>query len=293
MTKSNKIYVQGYNCRGELGLGLENHTSQDLPKLLELNFESDIKMIKCGGLRTMIITERGDCFACGDNTDGILGLGDTINRNTFQKLPIRDVTSVSFMVSSTFILTKLGCFVCGRNDSGQLGVGNNIRQISLQKLGLPNIISVECGESHAFALTRDSIYSWGTNGRGRLGLGHYEKQNTPQKVEFWKHTNTTARVVSIRCTENVPTLFLTILGELFVCGNHKKSYFHFDYPYAPGQIFAKLNWNKFVVSINCGHNHIIATTKNGDIYSWGYQIEHPLETYEYEPRKLEFIHENY
>ena len=54
--------------------------SRQDPTLLELNLTSKsklIKLIKCGGYNTMVITECGDCYVCGKLMIlGQLGLGD-------------------------------------------------------------------------------------------------------------------------------------------------------------------------------------------------------------------------
>ena len=254
LTATNKIYVGGSNYDGQLGL--RHQRNQQFPTLLKLDSELKIKMIKCMSYRTMIITENRECFACGYNACGELGFGDNYKRyNTFQKLLVNDVITVSCMQFSTFILTKSGCFVCGSNSVGQLGLGNYIQQNSLQRLELSNIIALECGESYAFALASDGIYSWGCNDNGELGIGkHHKNKNSPQKVDFGNLI--TARVVSIRCG-SFPTVFLTELGELFICDDDGD------------QIFKKLHLDKFVVSIDCGQSHVIAVTSDGNMYGWG------------------------
>ena len=45
------------------------------------------KQVVSGGYHTMILTEDGTLFACGNTHYGQLGLGDTVGRNTFTAVP--------------------------------------------------------------------------------------------------------------------------------------------------------------------------------------------------------------
>jgi alpha-tubulin suppressor-like RCC1 family protein len=76
--------MNGSNNLGQLRLG---HASE-MPEPTELrNKFGKISSIACSSQSTFIFTNSGDIFACGWNSYGILGLGDTMNRTESQKLP--------------------------------------------------------------------------------------------------------------------------------------------------------------------------------------------------------------
>ena len=68
-------------------------------------------------------------FVCGWNFNGLLGLGDNTNRNTFTAVPALPDGKVAKQViagsAHTMILAEDGTvFACGFNDHGQLGLGD-------------------------------------------------------------------------------------------------------------------------------------------------------------------------
>lgn len=77
LTKQNEIYIWG---RTRIS-GLES--SQFLPQKLNL---VNIMEIHCGGFHTMALTIFNEIFVWGFNAHGQLGLGDTISRDSPQKL---------------------------------------------------------------------------------------------------------------------------------------------------------------------------------------------------------------
>ena len=83
-------------------------------------------------------------FACGDNSEGELGLGDEENRNTFTAVPaLPDGKVVKQVVAGghhTMILAEDGTvFACGWNNSGQLGLGDTThRNTFTAVLALPD-----------------------------------------------------------------------------------------------------------------------------------------------------------
>ena len=69
-------------------------------------------------------------FACGCNSEGQLGLGDTTDMNTFTAVPALPDGKVAKRVVSgedhSMVLAEDGTvFVCGFNAYGQLGLGDN------------------------------------------------------------------------------------------------------------------------------------------------------------------------
>ena len=59
-------------------------------------------------LHTFILKNDGTVYCAGLNNNGQLGLGDTVNRNTFIKVDIDDVKSIYCGRYHTFILKNDG-----------------------------------------------------------------------------------------------------------------------------------------------------------------------------------------
>ena len=136
---------------------------------------------------TFILKKDGTLYCTGRNTFGQLGLGDnTDNINTFTKVNIDNVKSISCGYSHTFILKKDGTLYCtGSNNYGQLGLGDNTARNTFTKVNVDNVKSISCGNGQTFILKKDgTLYCTGYNSNGQLGLGNTTNINTFTKVNI-------------------------------------------------------------------------------------------------------------
>lgn len=193
-----EMYVWGFNENGELGLGdIANKNSPvkfDLSVFgaydrLDFNLANDDS---AGISHAVVYSTRGqELYMWGDNSNGSLGLGPTIDQQRpvlINKASLGNydsIQSVNVSNSVTFVITvknnKQQLFACGRNDNGQLGINNGIkldtfRLVDTAKLG--NYISIEKFESNGQTTsalinttTGLKLYVWGDNSQGQLGLG--------------------------------------------------------------------------------------------------------------------------
>ena len=76
------MFACGSNASGQLGLG-DNTRRNTFTAVPALPDGKVAKQVIAGSNHTMILAEDGTVFACGCNTYGQLGLGDTTDRNTF------------------------------------------------------------------------------------------------------------------------------------------------------------------------------------------------------------------
>lgn len=116
------VYGTGYNCYGELGLGVnESRNSFSRSSLLPA-----IKSIHCGYHHSICIDEYGEVWIFGYNIYGQLGVGMNIGNGSKspQKLSdIKYIRSVSHGFGHHTILKQDGIvYVFGNNDNGQLGL---------------------------------------------------------------------------------------------------------------------------------------------------------------------------
>ena len=79
------LWSCGYNSRGHLGLG--DTTDKTTFTKVTTNINNDVKQIACGQNHTVILKTDGNVYACGYNSNGQLGLGNTIDCTSFTSIP--------------------------------------------------------------------------------------------------------------------------------------------------------------------------------------------------------------
>ena len=128
----------------------------------------------------------GAAYCWGTNTQGQLGVGDTINRST--AIPVQTNLRFNSLVAdffSTCGLTAAGAAWCwGNNSFGELGTGDTNRAL------LPRAVSggvafkqLSSGPIHECALTpAGTRYCWGSNLSGQIGYGTLTARFVPELV---------------------------------------------------------------------------------------------------------------
>ncbi|RLU20163.1 hypothetical protein DMN91_006770 [Ooceraea biroi] len=128
------------------------------------------------------------------------------------------------------------------------------------------------------------MFGWGSTIHGELGLGGIEAENIfmPRAVEFTETEN----IEQISCGEN-HTVIVTKDGRVYSCGNndygqlgHEKTRKRFrlnstdSIERVPHMI--KTLATKTVVQVACGVEHSVALTNDGEVYSWGSNMDGQL-----------------
>lgn len=183
------MFCWGSTLHGELGLG--GIEDENILTPCELNFHkaTQIEQIACGENYTVIITQDGQVYSCGNNDYG--QLGHEKGRKRLQLVPGLDA----------FIFKKVACGAChtlavnewgqlfswGSNIDGQLGLNSpNVTEPAprmVKTLGTSVIVQVACGVNHAIALTNNGeLYTWGSHSEGQLGLGPDIKNELKPKL---------------------------------------------------------------------------------------------------------------
>jgi alpha-tubulin suppressor-like RCC1 family protein len=187
LAEDGTVFACGLNFSGQLGLGHTNKWNT-FTAVAPLPKGKVAKEVVAGGFHTMILAEDGTVFACGDNGNGQLGLGDYVDRNTFTTVPtLPDGKVVKQVVpggNHTMILAEDDTvFACGLNFSGQLGLGDYVNQNTFTAVPpLPDgkvVKQVVPGGDHTMILAEDgTVFACGNNNKGQLGLNDGEKRNT-------------------------------------------------------------------------------------------------------------------
>ncbi|CAM9177019.1 unnamed protein product [Ectocarpus sp. 12 AP-2014] len=162
----------------------------------------NVKAIGCGDFHSLVVTRAdADVYACGLNSYGQLGLGDTDNRKRLalvQDLAALNTMAVAGGGMHSLVLTTEGLFSFGRKDSGQLGCTAAINkddwgafETSPMEVHLPSGAGsprkVECGTNHCLVITdKHELYTWGYGEMGALGHGKDVDCNLPKKVDTAK-----------------------------------------------------------------------------------------------------------
>lgn len=118
----------------------------------------------------------GTLMAWGNNSEGQLGDGTTINRHS--PVPVKDVTGVVSVAANQYFSLALKndgtVWAWGTDFSGQIGdaMSGGSRLTPVQATGLTRIVAIAAGGSFGLALDDDgTVFSWGANNLGQLGSG--------------------------------------------------------------------------------------------------------------------------
>jgi hypothetical protein len=192
-----RVFAWGINNFGQLGIG-SNTAIISTPTLIAGNSgfltADPLKkavQISGSGLHTLIVDSSGQGYACGDNSNGALGIGTTTNNSANHSfVAIAALTSIyqveahQAMVTTT---TQTGCssfaiktdgtlLACGQNTYGTIGNGGTTQQTSYQTIaGSYSSIYFTWLSVAALggtpAAPNGTIYNWGYNANGQCGNG--------------------------------------------------------------------------------------------------------------------------
>jgi alpha-tubulin suppressor-like RCC1 family protein len=196
---SDLVYSSGYNGQGQLGQNNTTNSNTFQPILNQATLPADY-ILGIGGWTggtpiatgSAYLVRNNEVWATGYNGYGQLGLGNTVNRTSFNKITgisVKQMTVFRNHASCVAVLQLDGTLrVWGYNEDGSLGVGNNVQRNSPTiPTGNPSNVVKVLGHAYdnPFLCYLDSvgdIYSTGYNGYGNLGLGDSVARNTFQKV---------------------------------------------------------------------------------------------------------------
>ncbi len=296
------LYTWGDNNYGQLGLGdnaniyytASNNQKINIPdKLNELIGLKDVKYdasksTTISKFSLYAITENGELYAWGDNSDGQLGIGNTDNQTKPVKVTgitgkIKQIITFKhygeafFDYFSVYALTEDGSlYAWGNNSNGPLGLGNTDNQTKPVKVTaitgkIKELIVPESSSPYSIiiAITEDnSLYTWGDNRDGQLGVGDDLDRNTPTKV------NLPGMVKEIM--HNSYSVY-TILedGSLYAWGNNSDGQLGVG-DEVNRNIPAKVNLSGKVKLITTKGESVYALTEDGSLYAWGYNFSGEL-----------------
>ncbi|XP_017765568.1 PREDICTED: probable E3 ubiquitin-protein ligase HERC4 isoform X2 [Eufriesea mexicana] len=183
------MFGWGSTIHGELGLGGIENENILIPRELDFKKASEIQQIACGENHTIVVTQDGGIYSCGNNDFG--QLGHEKGRKRLQLIPGLDAFVFKKVACGAFYSLAVNewgqLFSWGSNIEGQLGLNSkNVMECSphmIKTLGTSVVVQIACGMKHALALTNNGeLYSWGSNTEGQLGLGTHVKYEVKPKL---------------------------------------------------------------------------------------------------------------
>ncbi|KAL8511301.1 hypothetical protein ACS0TY_017924 [Phlomoides rotata] len=197
ITKSGKLYIWGRD-EGDGRLGLGPGRGPDFAGGLSTpshvkEMHEPVAAVSCGGFFTMALTEGGQLWNWGANSNYELGRGDKIGGWKPQPVPgLKDVRLVQIASGGyhSLALTDTGEVLSwGHGGNGQLGHASlHSRKVPEPVEALTNerVTYIACGGSSSAAITDGGkLYMWGYAADSQLGVpGLPEIQSSPVEIKF-------------------------------------------------------------------------------------------------------------
>ncbi|OMJ88475.1 hypothetical protein SteCoe_9604 [Stentor coeruleus] len=272
----------------------EDEKDQDREQMVKES-SSKIAKVYCLEDNTLLLTDKGEVIASGNNKYGQMGIayGDIEDVNddngiysTFIMIPRLSLSnkvslkSISCGNRHALGITKEGKVLSwGNNSYGQLGNESLVfcQQFPeiISSLKSENIIRVAAGYSHSLALTEEGqVYSFGSAENGKLGQGLVNSTVIFSIPTLISGLNDIFHI-SCGCTHSLAinkkkALYLWGAGWNGQLGNGKK-----DTIYDPSLMLINLDWD----FATCGLSHTLAISSEKKLYHWG-EVSHPDEEHE-------------
>ncbi|XP_064007999.1 X-linked retinitis pigmentosa GTPase regulator isoform X2 [Pogoniulus pusillus] len=219
-TEKGNVYAAGGNSEGQLGLGdTEERTTFHLISFF--TNQHKIKQLAAGSYTSAAVTEDGQLFVWGDNSEGQLGLADEACVCVPCQVDVgKPVSSISCGYYHSALITGDGeLYTFGEPENGKLGLlpeqlKNN--RIPQPVLGIMEKVNkVACGGEHTVVLTETDVYTFGLGQHGQLGHGTFIFETpVPKSVKHLRRH----KICNITCGEN-HTAVVAENGLMFTFGD--------------------------------------------------------------------------
>lgn len=215
-------------------------------------------------------------FSWGRGDLGQLGLGDAADQDhpTLVKSFLKkDIVHIAASDFHTAFLTNEGeIYTSGSNESGQLGTHlqeNQLLPEPVVALGTQRIVHVACGQGHTVAVTDNgALASWGASEFGQLGQKEAVGVLNVTHPHILKGTRE-LHFVRAACGAT-HSLALTGSGAVYSFGQGTFGALgHGNTQSCSVPTVIKDLWGFGIVQIDCGENHSVALSIDGQVFSWG------------------------
>ncbi|NXP52515.1 RPGR regulator, partial [Heliornis fulica] len=260
-TEKGNVYAAGGNSEGQLGLGdTEERTTFHLISFF--TNQHKIKQLAAGSYTSAAVTEDGQLFVWGDNSEGQIGLADEACVSIPCQVNVgKPVSSVSCGYYHSALITGDGeLYTFGEPENGKLGLlpeqlKNN--RVPQPVLGIMEKVNkVACGGEHTVVLTETDVYTFGLGQYGQLGHGTFIfETSVPKSVKHLRRH----KICNITCGEN-HTAVISENGLMFTFGDGRHGKLGLGEDNFTNQFDPTLccNFLKFtVLLVACGGCHML------------------------------------
>jgi len=179
---SGQMWAWGFNSCGRLGDGT---TVTRCSPVREICSATDWCQVSSAGYHAAAIKTNGQLWAWGRNSNGVLGVGTTVQSCS----PVREISSamnwcqvsVGFLHTAA-VKTSSQIWTWGDNRCGRLGDGTTTDRCSpvRERCSATDWCQVSAGDRHTAAIkTSGQIWTWGSNSCGQLGDGTVTSRCSP------------------------------------------------------------------------------------------------------------------
>jgi alpha-tubulin suppressor-like RCC1 family protein len=302
------LRATGYNPNCYSGLG---HTGNAKFPEPVTNFydSSSVAKIWVGHCNTFVLLTNGDLYGCGYNGYGMLGQGDTAQRNILTKIELPEGAGIITDLTcgegwegyvSVHVLDSNGdIYSCGYNAYGQLGNGNTTQQNTFVKVSLtPTFVKIysSCSRYISFYAIDNIGRLWvcGYNIYGQLGTEDNLSKNILTEVDTINAivtanfeavlAGTNVKVTHVACTSSGSygmALILLSDGRLYSTGRNEYGQLGMGQTGVPlADIVTAQNTFQLVtgsipnpIHVDCSggqHANCAVIDENNDLWTWGY-----------------------
>lgn len=286
VTDEGDLFMCGLNLYGRLGI--YNLRSADVFTVVPREtFGGDaVRMVACGGMFTVVLSEGGVVYTFGYGGWGQIGHGQEVYAQEVPRpLPASDfhheqIVMVTTGFAHVIALSNVGhLYAWGHGSRGQLGLGG-LQHVSVPSQINPNffnhggdrVVFVTAKMFHTAAVTaRGLLYTWGSGAGGKLGHNTHENQMHPRRVH---HAFDFSPVVMAACGDE-HTMALTRDGGLYACGRGLSRMLGLSV--LSTSVFQRVEVTEFggkkVTFVAAGDQLSLVVTEDGGLWSGGSPVE--------------------
>ncbi|MDX9691640.1 MAG: InlB B-repeat-containing protein [Acholeplasmataceae bacterium] len=202
---------------------------------LLLNIDEEIIQVELGDSHSAVLTSFGRVFVWGENTNGEIGDGTTIDR--FAPVDItpffnlhsgEKIISISLGWGSSIALSSENrVFTWGANFVGQIGDGTTISKSTPVDITAyfnlhsgEKITQIDLGYAYCIAVSSESrVFTWGYNNSGQIGDNTVIDKYTPTDITSRFNLNTDEVIIELSAGQD-HVLVYTSHHRIFGWGNN-------------------------------------------------------------------------
>jgi alpha-tubulin suppressor-like RCC1 family protein len=258
-----QLWAWGLNNSGQLGDGTTTNRSSPV----QIGTDTNWSNISAGSSYSMAVKTDGTLWGWGINTSGQIGIGNVTNRSSPVQIGTdTDWSSVAggFGGHTMSIKTNGTLWSWGFGTSGQLGLQATTPSWNIDRG--TNWSRVAAGTTFMVGIkTNGTLWSWGSNTSGRLGDGTTSNRSSPVQIGTLTNWSSVSSAFA-------HTIAIKTDGTIWGWGQNATAQLG-DYTFtnrsSPVQIGNNQNdWS----SAFAGTNHSLAIKTNGQLWSWGNNV---------------------